>query len=77
MAKTIRLKITGGVALANRQPGEEFDVAVDDDGVVLDKYWRRRLAEADTFGSTFVSRVKSAASEPPAPATKTSKASKE
>lgn len=40
---TIRLKITGTVALGGKRPGEEFDVEATEDGQPAPLYWRRRL----------------------------------
>lgn len=48
--KTLRLKITGPVAIHNRRPGAEFTVAADADGVPLDPLWRKRLADEARHG---------------------------
>lgn len=48
--KTLRLKITGPVAIHNRRPGAEFTVAADADGVPIDPLWRKRLADEARHG---------------------------
>lgn len=44
----LRLKVTGPVPIGGHRPGEEFLVRCDDEGIPVDLYWRRRLADEDT-----------------------------
>lgn len=57
MTKTLRLRISGPVPLHGKKPGDEFEVAVDDDGVALELLWRKRLAEERAFSLGYVSIV--------------------
>lgn len=42
---TIRLKNTSEIAIHGKDPGEEFDVAVDEGGSPHDVRWRKRLKD--------------------------------
>lgn len=57
---TLKLKITGPVALGGKQPGDVFELPAED-GIPLDLYWRRRLEDEKNFGGGHVTVVAPAA----------------
>lgn len=46
---SIKLKNASTVTIHDRRPGEEWTVQTDEDGIVLDERWRRRLKEEADF----------------------------
>lgn len=60
---SIKLKITSDVPLGGKQPGAVFSVETDENGVILDGYWRRRMRDEDLHKCGAVEVV-----NPPAPA---------
>ena len=47
MVKKITIVNKGTVAIHGLKPGKELSVDVDKDGVIIDKHWRRRVADND------------------------------
>jgi hypothetical protein len=68
MPSTIELEIIGPVSLGGKRPGEKFRVKTDDEGNLVDLYWRRRLADERNHNCGAVRVVKplAAPAEPPA-----------
>lgn len=67
MSTTLRLRISGPVTLHGKKPGDEFDVATDEDGVPLDLLWRKRLDDERKYPLGHVTIV--TPQDTPAPAT--------
>jgi hypothetical protein len=47
--KKQRWKITGPVSVGGHLPGEEFDVLVNDKGVPVDAFWRKRQRDESSY----------------------------
>lgn len=41
----LRLKITGAVPIHGKNPGDEFAVPTDEDGVIIPQLWRKRVTD--------------------------------
>lgn len=63
----IRLRITGGLPLHGRNPGEVFSVDVGDDGHPVNAQWRKRLIDEDRYKIGAVAIVKDGEPEPKIP----------
>lgn len=68
----LRLKITGSVPIHGKKPGEEFPVQTDQDGIIFDMHWRRRVQDEERFSPGVVAVIgnQSAPPAPPPPAPK-------
>lgn len=51
---TIHLKNNSKVVVHGKRPGAVFEVEVDEDGLVLDLMWRRRLQDEANFGGDHI-----------------------
>jgi len=59
MAKYIELEISKDwpIGIGGKSPGSRFKVEVDNEGVILEQYWRKRLLDEKKYKTGAVLRI--------------------